>query len=152
MAVTGGIHHYGVGPTTGRTGKRTGRKNADPEHQLQVAVVQYLTFALPADYLWTADAAGVRVGMQTAVKMKAAGVRRGWPDIRILFPSAVTRYIELKAGQGLSPEQRAFRDYCGATGRDIWAVCRTVDEVAEALTRWKVPVKMGVSAAHRYAT
>ena len=89
--------------------------------------------------------------MHVAVKMKAAGVRRGWPDIQILFPSGVTRYVELKAKQSLSDEQKAFRAACEATGRDLWAMARTLEDVEAALLRWKVPVLRPLAQAHRYA-
>ena len=108
--------------------------NAQPELRLQISVKQYLTVALPPDIEWTANAAGVRVAMATANKMKASGVRRGWPDLQFLFPDGITRYIELKSGSSLSPEQKAFRDRCEPHG--IWAICRSVDEVAAALTAW----------------
>jgi hypothetical protein len=148
MAVTDGVHHYS---RTRYPAARAGRrKNDDPEQRLQVAVVTYLTYALPPAYLWTADASGARVGMQTAIKLKNAGVKRGNPDIRILFPSAVTRYIEVKAGTGLSAEQIAFRDFCQATGRDIWALARTVEDVDAALRRWGVTPKCPVEKANRY--
>ena len=127
------------------------KHNASPEHALQVAIVSYLKHALPPGYLWTADAAGVRVSMHVASKMKAAGVRRGWPDLRILFPSGVTRFIEVKAGQGLSPEQREFRDFCAATGRDIWALAKSVEDVEAALLRWRIQPLCSIERANRYA-
>jgi hypothetical protein len=145
MVVTGRIHHYGRGPAS-----KAARTNDDPEHRLQCQVADYLKYALPPEYEWTANAAGVRVGMQTAVKMKAAGVRRGWPDIQILFPSAVTRYIELKAGSSLSPEQRDFRVRCERTGRDIWAMAKSVDAVEAALIRWGITPLCSISGANRY--
>lgn len=108
----------------------------NPEHHLQVTVRSFLVLALPPTIEWTANAAGVHVHIQTANKMKAAGVRRGWPDLQFIFPDGFTRYIELKAGAGLSPEQRAFRDRCAAIRPDLWALCRSVDEVADTLRAW----------------
>lgn len=148
------VFHLRGPPTKSRTGRKvrsdTGGKHEDSEHQFQVEVAAALVWALPDDYLWTANAAGVRVSMHVATKMKAAGVRRGWPDMQILFPSAVTRFIELKADGSLSVEQKAFRDRCLATGRDIWATARTLIEVESALLRWKVPLRMPLSYANRY--
>lgn len=139
----------------GRGKKRTA-PNDDPEHRFQCEVVTCLEWALPEDIVWTANAAGVRVGMQTATKMKAAGVRRGWTDLQFLFPSAVTRYLELKAGTKLRPDQEAFRDRCLSTGRDIWGCANELpgdgkfDEVEQILTRWRVPLKMPLRFANRY--
>lgn len=116
---------------------RTARRvpNAQPEHKLQVAVRQYLTLCLPPSVEWTASMAGANLSMSARTKAKAAGVRRGWPDLQFLFPDGVTRYIELKAEAGvLTLEQKAFRARCAPHG--IFAVCRAVDEVAEVLTGW----------------
>ena len=112
---------------------------ANPEHQLQVRVKHYLDVALPPSIEWTASAVGVNLTMQSATKLKAAGVRRGWPDLQFLFPDGVTRYIELKAGASLSPEQRAFRDRCAK--HNIFAVCRSIEDVQKALTGWGAPLR-----------
>lgn len=114
---------------------------AQPEHKLQVSVREYLMIALPPSVEWTANAAGVHVTMQTANKMKAAGVRRGWPDLQFLFPDGVTRYIELKVNASLSPEQRAFRDRCAKLRPDMWALCRSVDDVCTTLKGWGAPLR-----------
>lgn len=123
---------------------RAPRKNANPEHKLQVQVRQYLMTALPPSIEWTANAAGVRVSIHAAKKMKAAGVRRGWPDLQFLFPDGVTRFVELKTPTGsLSPEQRDFRDRCLRIRPpvDIWALCRSVEDVAAALAGWGVELR-----------
>jgi hypothetical protein len=110
----------------------------NPEHQLQVSIRQYLELALPPSILWTASLTGVNLSMRARTKAKAAGVKRGFPDLQFVFPDGITRYIELKAGAGLSPEQRAFRDHCQGVrpAVDIWEVCRSIDEVADTLRRW----------------
>jgi hypothetical protein len=56
---------------------KTPRKNANPEHKLQVQVRDYLMTALPPSIEWTANAAGVHVSIHTANKMKAACVLAG---------------------------------------------------------------------------
>ncbi len=133
-----------------KRGPKTARAHDDPEHRLQVAVAQYLTYALPTGYLWTASAAGMRVAMQTAVKMKAAGLKRGWPDIQILSPRGGTRYIELKSGASLSDEQKAFRRHCEASGHDIWALARSVEDVEAILLRWGIEPACEIGSANRY--
>jgi hypothetical protein len=119
--------------------RTTRARRANPEHKLQVSVREFLVWCLPPSVEWTANAAGVHVSPQTANKMKAAGVRRGWPDLQFLFPDGVTRYIELKAGASLSPEQREFRDRCAP--HRIFALCRSVDEVADTLRAWGVKLR-----------
>jgi hypothetical protein len=109
-------------------------KRAAPETRLQISVKQYLNMCLSDDVLWTASLTGVHLSMQARTRAKAMGVRRGFPDLQFLFPDGVTRYIELKAGASLSPEQRDFRD--AAKPHGIWAVCRSVDEVEAQLRSW----------------
>lgn len=119
-----------------RTGKPA---RAAPEATLQITVKQYLVYCLPAGILWTASLTGTNLSIRAATKAKAMGVRRGWPDFSFLFPDGVTRFIELKAGASLSPEQREFRDHANPHG--IWAVCRSVEEVAAALRGWGAVMK-----------
>lgn len=120
-------------------------RRANPEHDLQCDVRQYLTYCLPLptspDYVeWTANGAGLHLGRTTAGKAKASGVRRGWPDLQFLLPTGRTVYIEMKTKAGsLSPEQRAFRDRCEP--HDIFALCRSVEEVATALRKWGVKLR-----------
>lgn len=114
---------------------------ANPEHKLQVAVREYLEYALPKSMYWTASLTGTHLSMQARAKAKAAGVRRGLPDFLFVFPDGVTRYIELKAKNGsLTPEQREFRDQFGPLG--IFAVARSVDDVERALVEWKAPIRV----------
>lgn len=117
-------------------------KRANPEARLQTAVKEYLGWCLPPSIFWTASLTGTHLTMQAAARAKAMGVRRGLPDLVFVFPDGVSRWIELKTPTGsLSPEQRVFRDLCRDSGRDIWALARTVEEVAETLTRWGAPMK-----------
>ena len=110
------------------------------EEALQRSVTTYLEWCLPETFRWTASLTGVNLNRQARGRAKAAGVRRGWPDLAFLFPDGVTRYIELKAVHGsLSLDQRAFRD--AATPHDIWALCRSVEDVAERLLKWGAPLR-----------
>lgn len=110
-------------------------RNNDPEHQFQCLAVECLVEVLPAEVLWTADAAGVRVSQMVAGKMKEAGVRRGWPDMRFLFPDGITRYIEIKARRGsLRPDQRVLRERLEPHG--YWAKAKTWGEIETALREW----------------
>jgi hypothetical protein len=111
----------------------------NPEARLQIEVKQYLVVALPPSILWTASMAGVHVHIRTATRAKSMGVQRGWPDLQFLFPDGVTRYIELKAGSTLSPEQKAFRAFAAPLG--IHAVCRSLPEVDAQLRAWGAPMR-----------
>lgn len=143
------IHHFGSAPTKRRA---AGKKAHDAGQALQIRIANYLDASLPPTHIYTASAMGVYLPMKTAQALKDMGGKRGWGDYQILFPSAVTRFIEAKAGTGrLTPEQEAFRDFCYATGRDIWALAHSVEDVHEALVRWKVPVRCGPEGGDRYA-
>ncbi len=110
------------------------KKRAAPETRLQIDIKQYLTVALGPEIYWTASLTGTYLSMAARTRAKAMGVQRGLPDLLFVFPDGITRFIELKAGASLSPEQRDFRDRCAA--HDIWALARSIDDVATALTRW----------------
>lgn len=120
-------------------------RKANPESALQIAVKQYLVLCLPPSVEWTASLVGVNLPPMLAVRAKAMGIRRGWPDLQFLFPDGVTRYIELKVKASLSPEQREFRDRARPHG--IWALCRSVDEVETQLRAWGVAMRNSPWAA-----
>lgn len=105
-----------------------------PEEALQRSIAEYLDLCLPPEILWTASMVGVSLNRVTRGRMRGMGVRPGWPDLQFLFPDGVTRYIELKAGAGLSTEQRRFRDVACPQG--VWALCRSLDDVKAALRGW----------------
>ena len=117
-------------------------KRSSPEATLQMNVRRYLLWCCPAwpeGPKWTSSLVGTNLGIRARSKAKDMGVQRGWPDMQFLFPDGVTRYIELKAGASLSAEQREFRDACAPHG--IFAVCRSVDEVAAQLRTWGAPLR-----------
>lgn len=131
-----------------KRGPKTARKpRANPELALQVAVKQFLVMALPSDVEWTSSLAGVHLGPAQRAKMKASGLRPGWPDVQLCHNRRMF-FIELKAPSGavrrmperlgtlddpdLSEDQRRV---LGALHPDAWAICRSVNEVADFLTR-----------------
>lgn len=117
------------------------RKNAAPEGLLQKQVVEWLGYVLPGEVLWSASAAGVRVSMHAAVKMKAQGVRRGFPDLAFILPDGITYYAELKRPDGgaLSPEQKVYRGRLLPLGR--WALVRSIEDMEAALVSWNVKLR-----------
>jgi hypothetical protein len=123
-----------------RASRPRGAPRTNPEAKLQAAVREYLMICLPepphpGGVLWTASLTGVYLSPRARSRAKALGVRPGFPDLQFLFPDGRTYYIELKAPDGsLSAEQREFRDF--ARPHSIWAVCRSIDQVAAALSGW----------------
>jgi len=121
--------------------RRVKGKRSNPEFSLQVAIIRYIERALPPEVLFTASNAGIYTGKLAAMKAKASGVRKGWPDLQFLYPDGVTRYIEVKVEGGrLSPEQRFFYDAARATAAAQFApisvVCRSLEDVSETLAAW----------------
>lgn len=88
-------------------------KNRSPEHDLQVELVELIKAHAP-DILFTATVGGVRLSMNQAKRMKAAGYLRGVPDLLFFEPRGAFRglAIELKAKKGgrVSPDQRNVID------------------------------------------
>ena len=127
-------------------------RRASPEHQLQVAVAQYLTFALRPPVLWTAlDAGAGKMSKASAGLRKARGVKRGWPDILIIAPgnhfyNVKVIAIELKSMKGsLSEAQKDVRCDLAKCGGG-YAVCRSLDDVESVLKAWVIPLHATVSA------
>lgn len=80
------------------------------ESDIQKQLVKYLETAHPG-ILFCASLGGVRLPMGLAVKAKAMGYRKGFPDLEIPEPRGRFHglYIELKAEKGrASDEQKAW--------------------------------------------
>ncbi len=103
---------------------------------LHISVATFLNYAWPDDLLWTHFPAGERRDLKTAQKLKAMGLKPGWSDFLFVLPNGQLGKIELKIGTTpLSDEQIKVRDKAIALGCG-YVVCRSVDEVEAALTRW----------------
>lgn len=117
-------------------------KRSNPEAAIQIRIHQMLTFRLPDGVLWTASMTGTHLSMSARTRMKAMGVRRGFPDLMFLLPDGRTVYAEVKTPTGsLSVEQRAFRDHCKASGLGMWALVRSEADMVAALERWGVALR-----------
>lgn len=127
------------------------KKNKQPEFGLQCRIARMLMTRLPPEIEWTASAAGVRVSPRTANKMKAAGIRPDWMDLQFMCEDGITRYIEVKIPDGkLSTGQKRIAAVFTSRRPDIYAVCRTVDEVVLALTTWGIVLKPEVPDVGAY--
>ena len=84
------------------------RKN--PEQILQEWFASWL---FNKGFLFCASCGGMRTSVKTAKKMKAAGYKRGFPDMQIFKARGGYHglLIELKIGPGVpSPDQKKWRD------------------------------------------
>jgi len=95
----------------------------------------------PAQTWWSAlDHGAGWMTPASAGLRKARGVKRGLPDIIILFKSGLLG-IELKSDKGrLSPEQVETAEAWMALGHDI-AVARSLEDVQEILEAWNIPMR-----------
>ena len=103
------------------------------EDQVQADLLAWLRIAHPAAWERTHHSpnGGARSAV-TGARLKALGVRRGFPDLILPLPrrGCVGLVVELKAGRGKpTPEQLDWLDFFGANG---WvAVCCTGFESAQ---------------------
>lgn len=104
------------------------------EHKLQVALIDYLAFALRPELECRAIPNGEKRHIRVAQRLKNEGVRRGTPDIFICLPAGRIAWLEMKAAKGsLSPDQKAFREKVLALGHH-YAVAKSIDEALAFLT------------------
>jgi hypothetical protein len=117
------------------------------EFDLHKAVAQYLDWCLvPPAFYTTFPAGWDKMSKTRAGMLYAAGLKAGIPDI-LIFYNARTIGIELKAGKGkLSKIQVNTIEQLTEAGVFV-QVCRSVEEVEEALTSLQLPLRGTVRAA-----
>lgn len=78
------------------------------------------------------ETGGDLAARRRAVRMKRAGVSRGFPDY-VVYLDGYTLYIELKRQQGgrVSPEQREWLDFLSEQPRSYVKVAHGADEAIE---------------------
>ena len=110
---------------------RAAPKKRNAEAELHRAVATYLTLALPETAVWTTFPAGGG-GKARGGKLKAMGLRAGWPDIQIIYQGRFVG-IELKAEKGyISEAQCLTHAAINMSGGDCY-VCRSLDDVIVTL-------------------
>jgi hypothetical protein len=117
------------------------------ESDLQVAVMEFLDWALPADAVAHHSPGEGKRTKRAQGQLKRSGYKRGWPDVEIVWrQQSHPIFIELKALRGVVPEtQRDMHrklTYCGA---DV-LLCRSVPGVECALRELGLPLKGSVVA------
>ena len=116
---------------------RKARMPQPKEQVLHITVANLLRTHAKRDWRWTHIAhGGVVLPPRTAAKLKAMGLRPGWPDFILIPPCGKLHCLELKrVGGRLSDDQMEFRAWC--LGRGIpHAICHTVGEVLTVLNEW----------------
>jgi hypothetical protein len=115
------------------------------ESNLQRAVHQYLSWALPDNAVHFAIPNGLMRSKKAAARAQGEAVRAGIPDLCVIHMGRAT-FVELKSAKGIvSAAQRAMMAklyYCGCEV----VVCKCVPEVQAALQHLGVPLKALVAA------
>lgn len=113
---------------------------------MQAAVVKYLDTVLPSASWYTATANGAFFGgdkrrrMIQAARMKRTGVKVGTPDL-IFCHDGRFLSIELKLdGEYATDAQNEVEDRIAIAGGG-YAVCRSIEDVEQALLGWNVPLR-----------
>jgi hypothetical protein len=121
------------------------------EHAFHCQVARYLSQALPEGFWWTTFPAGGG-GYRRGVKLKAAGLKPGVPDLVVFGPwlrnlgeAGNTLWLELKAKDGsLSQVQKDCHAQLKALGHTVETV-KTLEQVEAALAEFVFPEKIRCS-------
>jgi hypothetical protein len=118
---------------------------AHPEADLQRAVHQFLTWALPSDAVHFAIPNGLMRSKKAAARAQGEGVLAGVPDLLVIHRGHPV-FVELKSGRGVMSEvQRNMMHKLGYCGADV-VCCRSVACVQSSLIELGVPLKATVAA------
>lgn len=115
-----------------------------PEYVLHCLVSNLLNTILNSEWTcWSSvensNHTGGTLGMIKQAKDKRKGVKKGFPDIIIMY-SGTCLCIELKAGKNTTTDiQDAFHDRIRQSGNNV-EVARSIDDVLMLLRKHKVPL------------
>jgi hypothetical protein len=114
-------------------------KRAQPEHRLQVQIVDYLRLRgfwpvhIPNGGKLPGTAAQ---RARTGWLLKSSGLHAGFPDLLVIGSNARVGFIEVKAeGAYQSPAQRESEQQLGNFGHR-YAICRSLEDVEDTLVGW----------------
>ncbi|WP_448953049.1 VRR-NUC domain-containing protein [Labrys neptuniae] len=112
-----------------------------PEEHLQKAIIVAVSRLAPKVFVAHIPNGGGRSKTE-AVRLKAAGVKRGVPDLLVILSNGDVGFIEVKAGKAkLRPEQDDFANMCVLRGTK-WAMVNDLDQVKPLLEAWgEIPGK-----------
>lgn len=88
---------------------------------------------------------GFRLPVGVAVNLKRAGLRAGTPDIMLVHDGRAL-FLELKADDGRLSAAQIDTHYAIMKAGGQVAVCKTLDEVRDWLTKWRVPTRVRSAA------
>lgn len=126
----------------GTPGKKPRTSPKREEEKLQIAIVEFLGWALPEPLrFWhTPNQRGTRKAWEVQL-LKALGVKPGIGDI-LIGGWRTLIWIEVKTPTGtLSDAQKDWRDWCHLVGIP-WFLCRSIDDVVDALESLQIRLKV----------
>jgi hypothetical protein len=119
--------------------KAEGRRNAQPESELQKKIVPYLRkrgFYVVHVPNGSKLAGTKRQRAMRGARLKAEGTVPGFPDLLVYAAGGRVGHIEVKAeGNYQQPTQKACQLELQRLGH-LYAVCRSMADVDETLQRW----------------
>jgi len=118
-------------------------KRAQPEEQLQMTVCKFLTHALDGNSMFFAVPNGGLRSRSEAARFKATGTVAGIPDICVVNDGRLIG-LELKAPKGRLSDAQLYCHERLRRARVPVSVCRSLDEVIEALRSAGVPLRASV--------
>lgn len=120
-----------------------GRKKKPPvfkvgEDPIHVSIREYLDLVLPkgATPAWHTPNGGKR-DKGTASKMKALGVRAGFPDLAFLFESNLYT-LEVKNADGTQNDKQEDWQILITDAGGYYAIVRSIDDVKAVLISWGI--------------
>lgn len=120
------------------TGKLVTRDQlpAHKETKLHFETERFLNKWVHPDWRYTHFPAGEKRDEKTGIKLKAMGLKTGWPDFQLVAPTGLFHALELKrVGGELREDQEAFAAWCRSHGIPH-AVADTFKQVIEILNGW----------------
>jgi hypothetical protein len=111
------------------------KRNAQPEAQLQRAIVQVVRLMCVPDLVWGASTQGMAMAPRTAAHMKAMGMEPGFPDLCFLV-KGMFYGLEVKANGGKqSLHQKDFECRVFAQG-GTYVIANNIDTAIDYLVSW----------------
>lgn len=106
------------------------------EIAIHMAVAKLLRDHARLEWRWTHVPNGELRDPRTAAKLKAMGVRRGWPDFILVSPAGLLHSLELKRlGETLSEDQQDFQSWCIVHGLPH-SVAQSFEDALAVLDHW----------------
>lgn len=133
-----------------RRGRRAGY---DKEDALQIEAASFLSLALPKPgaFFFHVPNGGYALSARTGAKFRRMGLKSGTPDIAVIHTGSAY-FLELKARYGtLGDAQKIVIPEIEAAGSPV-AVCRTLEEIVDALTAWGIPLRASLETFRNRST